>query len=54
MRVHKLNVEAARRMNVHADIAIIPGASHLFEEPGTLDAVIDTAVDAAQVTPALI
>ena len=44
--VHKLNVEAARRMNVHADIVIIPGASHLFEEPGTLDAVIDTAVDA--------
>ena len=44
--VHKLNVEAAGRMNVHADIAIIPGASHLFEEPGTLDAVIDTAVDA--------
>jgi putative phosphoribosyl transferase len=44
--VHQLNVEAARRMNVHADIVIIPGASHLFEEPGTLDAVIDTAVDA--------
>ena len=46
--VHKLNVEAASRMNVHADIAIIPGASHLFEEPGALDAVIDTAVDALQ------
>jgi len=44
--VHQLNVEAASRMNVHADIVIIPGASHLFEEPGTLDAVIDTAVDA--------
>ena len=44
--VHKLNVEAAARMNVHADIVIIPGASHLFEEPGALDAVIDTAVDA--------
>jgi len=44
--VHQLNVEAASRMNVHADIVIIPGASHLFEEPGTLEAVIDTAVDA--------
>jgi len=44
--VHQLNVEAASRMSVHADIVIIPGASHLFEEPGTLDAVIDTAVDA--------
>jgi putative phosphoribosyl transferase len=44
--VHQLNVEAAGRMNVHPDIVVIPGASHLFEEPGTLDAVIDTAVDA--------
>ena len=45
-QVHKLNVEAASRMNVQADIVIIPGASHLFEEQGALDAVIDTAVDA--------
>ena len=45
-QVHKLNVEAAGRMNVDADIVIIPGASHLFEEPGTLDAVIDTAIGA--------
>jgi putative phosphoribosyl transferase len=45
-QVHKLNVEAASRMNVQADIVIIPGASHLFEEPGALDAVIDAAVDA--------
>jgi putative phosphoribosyl transferase len=42
----QLNVEAASRMNVQADIVIIPGASHLFEEPGTLDAVIDTAIGA--------
>ena len=45
-QVHNLNVEAASRMNVQADIVIIPGASHLFEEQGALDAVIDTAVDA--------
>ena len=44
--VHQLNVEAASRMNVRPDIVIIPGASHLFEEPGTLDAVIDTAIGA--------
>ena len=44
--VHQLNVEAASRMNVHAEIVIIPGASHLFEEPGTLDAAIDTAIGA--------
>jgi putative phosphoribosyl transferase len=44
--VHQLNVEAAGKMNVHADIVIIPGASHLFEEPGALDAVIDTAIGA--------
>jgi len=44
--VHQLNVEAASRMNVQADIVIIQGASHLFEEPGTLDAVIDTAISA--------
>jgi putative phosphoribosyl transferase len=44
--VHQLNIEAAGKMNVHADIVIIPGASHLFEEPGALDAVIDTAIGA--------
>jgi len=44
--VHQLNVGAASRMNVQPDIAIIPGASHLFEEPGTLDAVIETAIGA--------
>ena len=44
--VHRLNVQAAGQMSAPVDITIIPGASHLFEEPGTLEAVIDTAVDA--------
>jgi putative phosphoribosyl transferase len=45
-QVHKLNEQAASRMNVQRDIVIIPGASHLFEEPGALDAVIETAIGA--------
>jgi putative phosphoribosyl transferase len=44
--VHRLNVLAAGQMSAPVDLTIIPGASHLFEEPGTLEAVIDTAVDA--------
>ena len=34
-----LNREAASRLNVKKDLQIIPGATHLFEEPGTLDQV---------------
>jgi hypothetical protein len=26
-------------------MAIVPGATHLFEEPGTLDQVVDLAAD---------
>ncbi len=32
-----LNNEAAHSLNIKHEIAIVPGASHLFEEPGTLD-----------------
>jgi putative phosphoribosyl transferase len=45
-QVHELNVEAAGRMNVQPGVVIIPGASHLFEEPRALDAVIETAIGA--------
>jgi pimeloyl-ACP methyl ester carboxylesterase len=31
-----LNRKAFSRLNVEKDFAIVPGASHLFEEPGTL------------------
>jgi pimeloyl-ACP methyl ester carboxylesterase len=34
-----LNREAMRQMHAHAELEIVPGATHLFEEPGTLDQV---------------
>lgn len=38
-----LNREAMRQMQAHVELEIVPGASHLFEEPGTLDHVADLA-----------
>ncbi|HTR51663.1 MAG TPA: phosphoribosyltransferase family protein [Kofleriaceae bacterium] len=38
-----LNREAIERMTVPTQLAIVPGASHLFEEPGTLDEVAQLA-----------
>ncbi len=35
-----LNEEAMARMAAPVELVIVPGASHLFEEPGTLDAVV--------------
>lgn len=32
-----LNREAMQRLNAETHLAIVPGASHLFEEPGTLE-----------------
>ena len=34
-----LNREAMRQMHAHVELEIVPGATHLFEEPGTLDQV---------------
>ncbi len=34
-----LNQEAMRRMHAPVELAIVPGATHLFEEPGTLEQV---------------
>jgi putative phosphoribosyl transferase len=34
-----VNRDAQRRMRVEAQVEIVPGASHLFEEPGALEAV---------------
>lgn len=39
----KLNREAAAKLTCHHQIKIIPGASHLFEEPGKLDIVQQAA-----------
>lgn len=37
--VLQANREAAARMTAPHDVAVIPGATHLFEEPGALDEV---------------
>lgn len=39
-----LNRDARSSMRARTELAIVPGAGHLFEEPGTLDRVIDLAV----------
>jgi len=40
-----MNREAAARMSCEVEITIVPGATHLFEEPGTLDEVGRLASD---------
>ncbi len=40
-----LNEQARDQMQNPVELAIVPGASHLFEEPGTLDQVADLAID---------
>jgi putative phosphoribosyl transferase len=39
LQVIELNKEALRLLRCEKDLAIVPGASHLFEEPGALDEV---------------
>jgi putative phosphoribosyl transferase len=41
--VLQLNREALRAMNCRKRLEIVPGATHLFEEPGTLDAAAHLA-----------
>ena len=41
--VIEINQQAQQRMRALAEIAIVPGASHLFEEPGTLEQVMQLA-----------
>jgi dienelactone hydrolase len=41
--VIELNREAMRQMHASVDLEIVPGATHLFEEPGTLDQVAGLA-----------
>jgi pimeloyl-ACP methyl ester carboxylesterase len=43
--VIELNAEALDAMQCAKEMAIIPGAGHLFEEPGTLDQVVELARD---------
>lgn len=37
--VISLNEQARRLMNTHSELIIVPGATHLFEEPGALEQV---------------
>ncbi len=39
------NEAAARELGGHVEITVVPGAGHLFEEPGALDAVAAAARD---------
>lgn len=41
--VINLNAEAHRALNCPAKLVIVPGAGHLFEEPGTSDVVVAEA-----------
>jgi putative phosphoribosyl transferase len=41
--VIELNREAAALLHAHTETAIVPGAGHLFEEPGALDRVAELA-----------
>ena len=40
-----LNRSAYRRLHCERRLEVVPGATHLFEEPGTLDAVVALARD---------
>ncbi|MEX0674149.1 MAG: phosphoribosyltransferase [Gaiellaceae bacterium] len=40
-----LNREAMARMEAEVSLEVVPGATHLFEEPGTLDRVAELARD---------
>lgn len=43
--VLELNRRAAMRLQCEHRLAVVPGASHLFEEPGTLQAAAELARD---------
>ena len=43
--VIEMNEEALARMRCEKELKIVPGATHLFEEPGTLQAVAGLAAD---------
>jgi len=44
--VLRLNLDAASGMRAEVDLQVVPQATHLFPEPGALDAVVDLAVAA--------
>ncbi|HET6371382.1 MAG TPA: alpha/beta hydrolase, partial [Nitrospiria bacterium] len=44
LMVLELNREAYGRIKAEKEIAVIPGATHLFEEPGALEEVARLAI----------
>lgn len=44
-QVLDLNRQAAARLSCEHQLAVVPGATHLFEEPGTLESVTELATD---------
>ncbi|GIJ08160.1 dienelactone hydrolase family protein [Micromonospora andamanensis] len=44
-QVIALNQQALGQLTSRANLRVIPGATHLFEEPGTLDQVAEAAAD---------
>jgi putative phosphoribosyl transferase len=44
-QVLELNLQAAKQLRCEHDVAVVAGASHLFEEPGTLERVAQLARD---------
>ena len=47
-QVRQLNEEAAAAMRAPVSIEVVPAATHLFEEPGALEAVTDLALGALE------
>jgi pimeloyl-ACP methyl ester carboxylesterase len=43
--VIRMNTEARKQMSAPTGLEIVPGATHLFEEPGTLEQVARLASD---------
>jgi pimeloyl-ACP methyl ester carboxylesterase len=43
--VIRLNKEALAELRCKKELKIVPGATHLFEEPGALEAVANLAAD---------
>ena len=43
--VIEMNRDAMRHMRAHVELEIVPGATHLFEEPGTIEQVERLAAD---------
>ena len=53
-QVHRLNEAAAAAMTAPTTLEVVPGATHLFEEPGALETVIDlvtVALDRTRLSP---